>query len=73
MSPYETELAYTEDMPCSRLKDIVEALDRLHSAISKLDNYNYERFWSRSLEHRMSRFSVVEGLRDVVPEDRRMV
>ena len=62
--PY-TETLIKEGFTPERAKVIAEALDVLHSAVSKLDSTGRARFFETPLEQRLSDYAVQEGVTDV--------
>ena len=62
--PY-TETLINEGFTPERSKSIAEALDVLHSAVSKLDGVGRARFFETPLEQRLSDYSIQEDITDV--------
>lgn len=62
--PY-TETLIKEGFTPERAKTIAEALDTLHSAVSKLDGAGRARFFETPLEQRLSEYAIQEEITDV--------
>ncbi len=60
-----TETLIKEGFTSERSKSIAEALDVLHSAVSKLDAAGRARFFATLMEQRLSDYAVQEEIVDV--------
>ena len=64
MQTYKDSLI-NEGFTPERAEAVSNALDTLHSAVSKLDSAGRARFFETSLEQRLSDYAIQEGISDV--------
>ena len=62
---YQTYLENTLGIADTRTPEIAEAMDKLHSALCKLDNENMRKFASMPLYQHLNRFCSDEGVRQL--------
>lgn len=62
--PYKDSLI-SEGFTPERAEVVSNALDVLHSAVSKLDSVGRARFFETPMEQRLSDYAVQEGISDV--------